>query len=390
MVAKIHKPRRALLFLSLLIVLGLVFLAWFQFDANRAPSLPPTSSKPDKQAATPPKKSQATCIKELPDTTKLGQKIMVAGYADSLDSHATSFAKHQLGGVILMDETPKSTIVTFKSQQPIPPFIATDQEGGSVQRYTSEGILPSEPAMAQASLETAFKDYLRDDTYLTSLGITTNFAPVVDVGYPGKNPLPDRIYSSNQSTVTSYATQSIKAAKEAGLQPVIKHFPGLGSADGNTDYGAASTVNYVTLKHNDLIPYQKLLSLNPDIMVSNATIPGLTQGAPASLSRVAITDTLRAQLGYKKAVVYTDSLTAKAVPGLLSNASVKAWKAGADVALIVQTQKQDSATTDYIESIVQAGKQALANKTLSEDELNASIGRIFARKGVDACKVQSP
>src|SRR5690606_14022406 len=118
-------------------------------------------------------------------------------------------------------------------------------------------------------------------------------------------------------------------------------------------------------------------------MVSNAIVPGLTDGQPAIWSAKAV-ELLRSY-GYQDAVVYTDSLTAQAIPGTYDTAALKAWKAGIDVAMIVQTKTDTAGFLQYLPSIVSAAEQALDAGELNKDELNASIARIFARKGIDAC-----
>lgn len=352
-------------------------------DTAESPSQLPTSSSAP--TSTPAARTQAQCIAALPLETRLAQKIMAAGYAATLTQQAPAFADRALGGVILMDEAGAPAVTAFKNAQKIAPFVATDQEGGTVQRYVSDGRMLGAAQMTQLSPDAAYQAYLQDFRFLASQGITTNFAPVVDVSYPGFDPLPGRMYSANPEVVTTYATQAVKASEDAGITPVIKHFPGLGSASGNTDFAPASTADLATLKTKDFLPYQQMRGLVPDVMVNNASVPGLTNGQPASLSRAAITDTLRGQLGYKDAVVYTDSLTAAAIPGLLSDASIKAWQAGADVALFVQPAGDNSILAAYADPIIEAGKKAVAAGTLNEDEVNASVARILDRKGVNAC-----
>jgi beta-N-acetylhexosaminidase len=227
--------------------------------------------------------------------------------------------------------------------------------------------------------------YLKDSQYLKELGLTTNFAPVVDVISRSPNPLPGRMYSSSPNSVSSYAGQYILAQKDAGITPVIKHFPGLGSATGNTDNGSATTDPLSVLKTRDLLPYQALASLNPDVMMSNAIVPELTNGQPAVWSSEAVK--LLRSYGYNNAVVYTDSLTAKAIPGTLQDASLKAWQAGIDVAVIVQTKEQTAEISGYATDILTQAKTALQNSSLERSSVVESVARILARKNIDPCTI---
>lgn len=334
----------------------------------------------------PPEQDALACVTALPDTVKIGQKLMFAAYAGHLSAETPVLVAAHIGGVIVMDAIPTTQLSDLKASANIPPLIGVDQEGGAIQRYTAEGRIPSAAEMASNfSVAEAYDTYLADDKYLQSLGITTNFAPVVDVMSGAYNPLPGRLYSSDADTVAAYAGASIRAARDAGITPVIKHFPGLGSATGNTDYGSATTDPLSVLQARDLVPYRNLADSGADVMVSNAIVPELTDGQPAVWSSAALR--LLRDMGYQKAVVYSDSLTARAVSGTLADAAVKAWQAGVDVALIVQTKEATPQLNELIETITASAAVALRSGALDNAEFSRSVLRIFERKGVDACTV---
>lgn len=366
---------------------GLIAAAVYLYPRTLKPIVQPGTSRNVSK-----KPTTLDCIAKLPLDVRIGQKIMLAGYSDSLPTQTEIFQKYHVGGVILMDQTSKNIIAVFKSQQTIPPIVATDQEGGTVQRYTIEGSLPGASEITSLSVDQAYNRYLADEKYLASIGVTTNFAPVVDVSYAGHDPLPGRIYSADPSIVTAYAAAAIKAAKNASIQPVIKHFPGLGSASGNTDFGSATTASYNVLKRKDLLPYHDLADLNPDVMVNNAIVPGLSDSLPASLSRNVIQDTLRTKYGYHDVVVYTDSLSARAISKefTLAQASIRAWSAGADFALIVQLDQPNANVEKIVRDVVASATKAYKTEQLDSQELNQSVERIFARKHIDACRMQLP
>jgi beta-N-acetylhexosaminidase len=122
-------------------------------------------------------------------------------------------------------------------------------------------------------------------------------------------------------------------------------------------------------------------------MVGNQTVPGVTT-LPASLSRNAITNLLRGQLGYKNTVVITDSLSAKAITSResITTAAVGAWEAGADISLTVSYGPGLSAE-QQVEQILHAGELAVQSGQLNSKEVNASVGRLWAlpQKHIDAC-----
>ncbi len=327
----------------------------------------------------------AACIAALPSDVKFAQKLMLAVYSDQIAAAIPVASELGVGGVIIMDEISAEHIKQLRDSFEIAPFIAVDQEGGTVQRYKSQGILPGADSMPDIGTDTAYDLYLKDSQFLASIGITTNFAPVVDIRSLVPSPLPGRMYSDSPDTVVRYATQAIKAMKAAHIQPVIKHFPGLGSSSGNTDFVSASTDPFSTIESRDLIPYVELADMQVDVMVGNMVVPGLTNGQPAIWSKEAVA--LLRQKGYEDAVVYSDSLTAKAVPGTIEDAAIKAWEAGIDVAVIVQERQDLAATTSYVQSIISLGTAQLTSDATKETVLNDSIGRILKRKSIDPCLI---
>ena len=62
-------------------------------------------------------------------------------------------------------------------------------------------------------------------------GITVDFAPVLDLDL-GSPIVGDRSYSSNPEVVAAYATAWAQGLHDGGVIPVLKHFPGHGSARG--------------------------------------------------------------------------------------------------------------------------------------------------------------
>jgi beta-N-acetylhexosaminidase len=166
--------------------------------------------------------------------------------------------------------------------------------------------------------------------------------------------------------------------------PVVKHFPGLGGESQNTDVGPATTLRWSLLEKTGLVPFVDAIDSGvPAVMVSNASIPGLTS-RPASLSAVVETSLLRLRLHFKGLIV-TDALTAEAIvaTGLtLPQAAVAALSAGADLLLYQVSGPRTAATTNQI---VHAIVQAVATGELSRSQLVAAVSYVIAAKKVDLC-----
>src|SRR6185295_5796265 len=121
--------------------------------------------------------------------------------------------------------------------------------------------------------------------------------------------------------------------QDAGLYPTLKHFPGLGSATGNSDFQPSVTPPFENLVNKDLVPYKKLNKSGTAVMIGNQVVPNFTN-IPASLSPT-VNKYLRNDLGYKDNLIITDSLDAKAVTENYSEASavVYALISGNDMAV---------------------------------------------------------
>lgn len=380
--------RRIIITLSIIVLVIIALLFGWVVTSGRFSKVvnqdQPTQTTPPSSKS--PQEKALACIDALPNSVKIGQKLMVAGYSDQLDDETPVLTRTNIGGIIVMDAAPAAEIQAYHDAMSITPFVAVDQEGGTVQRYTAAGDVPGATDMASSfSTNQAYTTYLTDDQYLKSIGITTNFSPVVGVISGSGDPLPGRMYSTDPSVVAAYASASIRAAKAVGITPVIKHFPGLGSATGNTDFSSATTDPLNILLTRDIVPYKQLAPQQPDVMVGNMIVPGLTDGQPAVWSPAAVK--LLRDMGYQKTVVYTDSLTAQAIPGTLSDAVVKAWQAGIDVALIVQTKQQTPQLGGDLDEIIAYANAALDSGQLDKKVFSASIERIFDRKGIDACQL---
>ncbi len=122
-----------------------------------------------------------------------------------------------------------------------------------------------------------------------SLGVTIDFAPVVDVTTESDDEvIGDRSFGSDPAQVTEFAGAYAQGLRDAGLLPVLKHFPGHGHASGDSHQGGVVTPPLADLQANDLVPYRTLTTQAPvAVMVGHMQVPGLTGSDPASLSPAA-------------------------------------------------------------------------------------------------------
>ena len=160
------------------------------------------------------------------------------------------------------------------------------------------------------------------------------------------------------------------------MTPVVKHFPGHGAASGDTHDEDGVTPPLEALERWDLVPFRALADAGAAVMVGHLTVPGLTDGVPATQSERAI-GILRDEVGYADALVLTDALGMQAVGLPEDEAAVLALHAGADVVLFTATG-QTGAVIDAIERAVGDGQ-------LAEDRVTEAATRVLRQLGRTDC-----
>ena len=331
----------------------------------------------------------AACLARWPTPLVAAQLVWPAVYGDQLESQAPTFAGWGVGGALLMtwpDAATPEQLLAFKDAAKVPLLIATDEEGGDVQRFRRLGALPAQGQVAATMpVEDARRMVADHAAAMHRVGVDVVFGPVADVGPAdgSDGPMGDRVFSTDPQVVADYATAYVRGWQRGGILPVLKHFPGHGSASADTHVAVARTPPLEELARRDLVPYRRLAGEDVGVMVGHLDVPGLTEdgGGPASLSPAAITVLLRDQLGFAGHLVVTDALDMQAVAAraMLPAAAEQAVAAGADVVVYADT----AATPQVIARLVDAESAG----RLPPGRLHQAARQVLATKGVDPCDV---
>lgn len=186
--------------------------------------------------------------------------------------------------------------------------------------------------------------------------------------------------------MASDGTAFTTGLRDAGVVAVVKHFPGLGGASRNTDYGPATTLAWPVLKRTGLVPFEVAIAHGAQaVMLSDASVPGLS-ALPSSLSSVVV-DALRRGLGFQGLIV-TDSLSAGAIGALhlsVPAAAVKALGAGADL-LLFGSPDSAAASLALARQVSSAIVQAVAAGTLTRGVLESEAAQVVAARNAVACQ----
>jgi beta-N-acetylhexosaminidase len=349
-----------------------------------------TSSATASSAPLPPPEPPAcgdgdALLAAMATRDKLAQLLMV-GVTGADDARAV-VAKHHVGGIMIGSWTDLTMLgdplkEIAASAGPLPLAVSTDEEGGRVSRLkTIIGVQPSARVLGQTLSPQDVHDLaLKRGQAMKNLGITVDFAPVADVSDQDDDTvIGDRSFSADPQKVTEYAGAYARGLLEAGITPVLKHFPGHGHASGDSHQGGVVTPPLSNLMTDDLVPYRELSQLpGTAVMVGHMQVPGLTGSDPASLSPAAY-GLLRAG-GYGglpfTGVVFTDDISSMGAINqhyTVAQAALKALQAGADIALWI--------TTDEVPGVLDALEGAVESGDLDMKNVDASVLRIAALKG---------
>ena len=332
-------------------------------------------------------------------------QLIIAGFRDSELSNNSAIEQYikgyNLAGVILYDEDVKiggpgtrniksptqlKTLIddlqSFSSNQNL--LISVDQEGGTVHRLKSIYGFPEAPAWQHIGLlkdkliTKQFSETLSETLY--SVGVNVNFAPVLDIDYGNKTVIgkTQRAFTSDPDLLIKHAKIFIDSHKKRNIISCGKHFPGQGSAFGDTHEGYTDISNSWTVK--DLLPFDKLIQANylDLIMVSHTFDTKLDTTYPASLSKKIITYTLRDDLGFQGVVICDDpSMRAISDNYNLRDTFEIMLNAGIDLFCLGNNLIYDP---DYIPNSVNAICELLTSGKIKKERILKSIERIKTLK----------
>lgn len=286
-----------------------------------------------------------------------------------------------LGGVVFLGgEAPanlKQQIAKLVSQagDGPAPFISSDEEGGAVQRLAGAIYpLPSAEVMGTWKPREITATATKYGKAMKRLGVDMAFSPVADLNIPGHF-ISDqsRAFAGDPDTVSNATIAWAKGLDDAGVAPVVKHWPGHGRAS-DTHRAPGRIPSLRALQRSDLIPFDNAIDEGfTAVMVGHLESNGLTEpGVPASRSPKALA-LLRDQIG-PTGLIVTDSLTMEAslvgVGHRPGDAVYESLIAGVDVALVC------SGPPDIVDRVV----RRVSDTKLSRAMLIEKVTRILEWK----------
>ena len=287
----------------------------------------------------------------------IGQLLIGSFPSTTIPAELRSLAREfGLGGVILFArniEEPGQVAELARDLQSLggelPLWVSVDQEGGRVARlrapFTEWPPMATLGRSGNEGLASRFAAALAAE--LTAVGITLDYAPVLDIHTNAKNPvIGDRALAEDAETVGRLGAAIIRGLQDNGIAACGKHFPGHG------DTSADSHFELPVVEHSpdrirrvECVPFREAIKANVAfIMTAHVLVPSFDEQQPATLSRTIVHGLLREELGYE-GVILSDDLEMRALAATYTvpDAAVEAIAAGCDGVLVCRHLVQDRA-----------------------------------------------
>lgn len=324
---------------------------------------------------------------------RVGQLFMVGTSVDGADATTLSaVADDHVGGIFLHGRSGAGTqaiaglvgrftgaVGTGRPDL----WVATDQEGGTVQVLSGPGFddIPSareQSAQPDAALRASAAAW---GDQLAQAGVTMNLAPVADIVTSPETaqsnpPIGElaREYGYDGATVAAKAGAFAAGMRDSGVLPTFKHFPGLGHVGDNTDYSTGVTDEVVTPDGPDVGVYATVLPQGPAVvMLSTADYANIDPGVPAAFSPKVV-GVLRDIVGFDGVVTCDDLSAADQVGGYSpADRATLAVDAGVDLLLVSADPSVYPEMRDAVRARAQSDSAFAA-------KVDAAATRILAQK----------
>lgn len=339
---------------------------------------------------------------------KIGQ-LLLLGFKGSTAADTALIVRdlreHAIGSVILFDLDLTSTIDSgapgrrnivspaqvrdlvahLQAHARVPLLVSIDQEGGRVNRlkpaYGFPESISHEELGARDDLAFTREQAAATARTLASLGINWNLAPVVDLDANPDNPIikgKRRSFAADPEKAARHAAAFVEGHRAHGVLTCLKHFPGHGSAMGDTHLGFVDVTT--TWHERELTPFQRLIAAGQcdSVMSAHVFHARLDPEVPSTMSRAVITGLLRERLGFQ-GVVTSDDMEMKAISSRygIEKSIPAALNAGVDVLCFGNNMSYDP---DIAPKAVAIIERAVRDGIVPESRIDESCARVLALK----------
>ena len=249
---------------------------------------------------------------------KVGQLFMVR-----CDSITTNDIKNmQPGGIIMFSsdfdnltkDGVRNKINGFNNLSNITPYIAVDEEGGTVVRVSSHKNLAPEKYESpqyyynKGGMELVLSNAAEKSDLLLSLGINMNLAPVSDVSQDPNHFIYKRAFGKGAEETADYVKKVVEVMEKHNITSCLKHFPGYGGNIDTHQYVAIDNRPLEQFRSADFLPFEAGIDAGADfVLVAHNIVTAVDSDMPATLSKP-MHDILRDELGFN-GIIITDDMS---------------------------------------------------------------------------------
>jgi len=251
--------------------------------------------------------------------------------------------------------------------------VSVDQEGGRVARLKAPFTeWPPMATLGRSGDERLAERFARAlAAELKAVGVTLDYAPVLDIHTNPKNPvIGDRALAERAEEVARLGSAIVRALQGEGIAACGKHFPGHGDTSADSHHELPLVEHPPDrLRAVEFVPFKAAIDAGvATMMTAHVFVPSLDDARPATLSPRVVRDILRDELGYD-GVILSDDLEMKAIAKeyAVPSAAVLAVQAGCDGVLICSGDHDTQAAA--LEALIHAVEEERIPMTRIDDAL---------------------
>lgn len=372
----------------MLILAGI--LAWWFYAKPSNSKQPSSPNTPQVQNTSPP--APLSYVDQ--QLAKMTLRDKVAGLfvlhtpTTSPTALANYSATYKPGGLIFMGDNIPMTFADLRNEtsalitdKHLPPFIATDEEGGTVKRLAAD-TYPGGIVLANQPASAAQEAFAGRSELLKNVGINLNFGIIADVTADPTYFIYPRVLGTTPQAASDRVTQAVIGSKGRTLS-TIKHFPGHGETGGDSHTSIpTATTAFTDWQQRVALPFKAGIDAGADMVMFGHLRYSAVDSQPATLSKK-WHDIIRNDLSFKGLVITDDMIMLQdsgdaTYANPVTNA-IAALQAGNDLLLYVLDH--DSQTTQIDPNILIDGVvTAVNNGTLDQSVIDERIKNVLTAR----------
>lgn len=366
------------------IVFVLLVAALTLFIMFRPEPTPPPVSE---QSPPPPPSHIDTVMSSMTIEEKVASLLMLHTPGTDAATLKQFADQYKLGGLILMgdnipdtnDELKQLTAELYGNDADLPRLIATDQEGGTVQRISGDDFA-SALNLKDQSPSATHKAFEQRSQLVQSVGVTLNFGIVADVTDNPSSFIYPRVLGTTPQAAADRVAAAAKASEGKTLS-TLKHFPGHGETAADSHVSIPTTdISFDQWKQRDEPPFTAGIKAGAGVVMTGHLRYSAVDNAPASLSEK-WHSILRNDMKFTGVTITDDMIMLQnsgdpAYAGPVQN-GVMALAAGNNVLLYVLNNQGDPVSQINPQQLIDGIAKAVRDGQIHADQLDKSVRRVL-------------